>query len=179
MVTVIPEGDYHEFFGWATPGLNKFSYWRTFVSKLLPAREYMMDTNMHGGHRAFVVTGHYENVLPMDIYPVLLLKAILAGDVELMENLGIMRCLRRISPCANTLILQRQRYRRSSAADQPDYKRDELIKERASYEFPAEKMKEIEPLFEKGGRFEKRIQSMTALPPSCLFLTRLHRREHI
>ncbi len=89
MVTVIPEGDYHEFFGWATPGLNKFSYWRTFVSKLLPAREYMMDTNMHGGHRAFVVTGHYENVLPMDIYPVHLLKAILAGDVELMENLGI------------------------------------------------------------------------------------------
>lgn len=89
MVTVIPEGDYHEFFGWATPGLNKFSYWRTFVSKLLPAREYRMDTNMHGGHRAFVVTGHYENVLPMDIYPVHLLKAILAGDVELMENLGI------------------------------------------------------------------------------------------
>ncbi|TNF39610.1 MAG: Na(+)-translocating NADH-quinone reductase subunit A, partial [Bacteroidetes bacterium] len=89
MVTVIPEGDYHEFFGWATPGLKKFSYWRTFVSKLLPAREYMMDTNMHGGHRAFVVTGHYENVLPMDIYPVHLLKAILAGDVELMENLGI------------------------------------------------------------------------------------------
>ena len=89
MVTVIPEGDYHEFFGWATPGLKKFSYWRTFVSKLLPAREYRMDTNMHGGHRAFVVTGHYENVLPMDIYPVHLLKAILAGDVELMENLGI------------------------------------------------------------------------------------------
>ncbi len=89
MVTVIPEGDYHEFFGWATPGLKKFSYWRTFVSKLLPAREYMMDTNMHGGHRAFVVTGHYENVLPMDIYPVHLLKAILAGDVELLENLGI------------------------------------------------------------------------------------------
>ncbi len=89
MVTVIPEGDYSEFFGWATPGLDKFSYWRTFVSKLIPRREYTMDTNMHGGHRAFVVSGHYENVLPMDIYPVHLLKAILAGDVELMENLGI------------------------------------------------------------------------------------------
>lgn len=89
MVTVIPEGDYNEFFGWATPGLKKFSYWRTFLSKLMPGREYRMDTNMHGGHRAFVVTGHYENVLPMDIYPVHLLKAILAGDVELMENLGI------------------------------------------------------------------------------------------
>jgi Na+-transporting NADH:ubiquinone oxidoreductase subunit A len=89
MVTVIPEGDYSEFFGWATPGLKKFSYWRTFVSKLFPRKEYVMDTNIHGGRRAFVVTGHYENVFPMDIYPVHLLKAIMAGDVELMENLGI------------------------------------------------------------------------------------------
>ncbi len=89
MVTVLPEGDYSEFFGWATPGLKKFSYWRTFVSSLLPKKEYDLDTNLHGGHRAFVVTGHYENVLPMDIYPVHLLKAIMAGDVELMENLGI------------------------------------------------------------------------------------------
>ena len=89
MVTVIPEGDYHELLGWAAPGLKKFSYWRTFISKLLPQREYNLDTNLHGGHRAFVVTGHYENVLPMDIYPVHLLKAILAGEIELMENLGI------------------------------------------------------------------------------------------
>ena len=89
MVTLLPEGDYSEFFGWATPGLKKFSYWRTFVSSLLPRKEYDLDTNLHGGHRAFVVTGHYENVLPMDIYPVHLLKAIMAGDVELMENLGI------------------------------------------------------------------------------------------
>lgn len=89
MVTVLPEGNYSEFFGWAAPGLKKFSYWRTFISKLIPGREYELDTNLHGGHRAFVVTGHYENVLPMDIYPVHLLKAIIAGDVELMENLGI------------------------------------------------------------------------------------------
>ncbi len=89
MVTVVPEGDTSEFFGWATPGLKKFSYWRTFLSSLLPAREYDLNTNLHGGHRAFVVTGHYENVLPMDIYPVHLLKAIMAGDIELMENLGI------------------------------------------------------------------------------------------
>ena len=89
MVTVLPEGDQSELFGWATPGLKKFSYWRAFLSKLAPGREYDIDTNFHGGHRAFVVTGHYENVLPMDIYPVHLVKAILAGDVELMENLGI------------------------------------------------------------------------------------------
>jgi Na+-transporting NADH:ubiquinone oxidoreductase subunit A len=89
MVTVLPEGDYNEFFGWATPGYGKFSYWKVFLSKLLPKKEYVLDTNMHGGHRAFVMTGHYEKVLPMDIYPIHLVKAILAGDVELMENLGI------------------------------------------------------------------------------------------
>ncbi len=89
MVTVLPEGDQSEFLGWATPGLKKFSYWRVFLSKLVPGREYDINTNFHGGHRAFVVTGHYENVLPMDIYPVHLVKAIMAGDVELMENLGI------------------------------------------------------------------------------------------
>jgi Na+-transporting NADH:ubiquinone oxidoreductase subunit A len=89
MVTVLPEGDYHELFGWASAGLKKFSYWRAFVSKILPRKEYVMDTNLHGGRRAFVITGHYENVLPMDIYPVHLLKAVMAGDIELMENLGI------------------------------------------------------------------------------------------
>jgi len=89
MVTVLPEGDYSEFFGWASPGFTKFSYWRAFISKLIPKKEYDLDTNIHGGRRAFVVTGHYENVLPMDIYPVHLIKAILAEDIDLMENLGI------------------------------------------------------------------------------------------
>lgn len=89
MVTVLPEGDHSELLGWASPGFTKYSYWRTFLSKLFPKKEYVLDTNIHGGERAFVVTGHYENVLPMDIYPVHLLKAILSEDIELMENLGI------------------------------------------------------------------------------------------
>jgi Na+-transporting NADH:ubiquinone oxidoreductase subunit A len=89
MVTVLPEGNHSEFFGWASPGFTKFSYWRTFLSKLIPRKEYDLDTNIHGGRRAFVVTGHYENVLPMDIYPVHLVKAILSEDIELMESLGI------------------------------------------------------------------------------------------
>ena len=88
-VTVIPEGDYYEFFGWAMPGLNKLSFYKTFVSSLLPKKKYRLDTNMHGGERAFVMTGKYEQVVPMDIYPMLLLKAILAQDIEMMENLGI------------------------------------------------------------------------------------------
>jgi Na+-transporting NADH:ubiquinone oxidoreductase subunit A len=89
MVSVIPEGDYFEFFGWAKPGLNKFSFSRTFASKFLPGKVFKLDTNMHGGHRAFVMTGQYEKVLPMDIYPMQLLKAILAEDIDMMENLGI------------------------------------------------------------------------------------------
>lgn len=88
-ITVIPEGDYFEFFGWAAPGLDKFSFYKTFASKLFPRKKYNLDTNLHGGERAFVMTGQYEQVLPMDIYPMQLLKAILAEDIEMMENLGI------------------------------------------------------------------------------------------
>ncbi len=88
-VTVIPEGDYYEFFGWAMPGLNKLSFSKTFASTLLPKKHYRLDTNMHGEERAFVMTGKYEKVVPMDIYPMQLLKAILANDIDMMENLGI------------------------------------------------------------------------------------------
>lgn len=88
-VTVIPEGDYFEFFGWMSPGSNKYSFSKTFVSSLIPKQSYKLDTNLHGGERAFVMTGQYEKVVPMDIYPMQLLKAILAEDIDTMENLGI------------------------------------------------------------------------------------------
>ncbi len=88
-VTVIPEGDYFEFFGWMMPGLKKFSFSRTFASSLIPSKGYRFDTNLHGGERAFVMTGQYEKVVPIDIYPMQLLKAILSEDIDLMENLGI------------------------------------------------------------------------------------------
>jgi len=87
--TAIPEGNYHEFFGWALPGLNKFSFSRSFFSWLSPNRKYRLDTNFHGAERAYVMTGQYEQVLPMDIYPMQLLKACLAENIEMMENLGI------------------------------------------------------------------------------------------
>jgi Na+-transporting NADH:ubiquinone oxidoreductase subunit A len=88
-VTVIPEGDHFEFLGWALPGMDKYSFSRSFFSWLRPGHPYVMDTNMHGGHRPFVLTGLYERVFPMDIYPMQLLKAILAEDIDLMEKLGI------------------------------------------------------------------------------------------
>jgi Na+-transporting NADH:ubiquinone oxidoreductase subunit A len=88
-VTVIPEGDHYEFFGWLKPGIEKFSFSKTFLSSVFRRKTYRLDTNLHGGERAFVMTGLYEKVVPMDIYPMQLLKAILSGDIDLMENLGI------------------------------------------------------------------------------------------
>lgn len=89
MITVIPEGDHYEFLGWASPGINKFSLTRTFLSKLIPGKKFVLHTNLNGGERAYVMTGQYEKVLPMNIYPVHLIKAILANDLDKMENLGI------------------------------------------------------------------------------------------
>lgn len=88
-VTVIPEGDYSEFLGWLSPGFSKFSISKTFPSFLFPNKKYRVDSNIHGGPRAFVATGIFEKVFPFDIYPMQLIKAILVQDIDLMENLGI------------------------------------------------------------------------------------------
>lgn len=89
MITVIPEGREYEFMGWASLGCNKFSMSKTFPSFLTPNKKYTLNANYHGEERAFVVSGQYEKVLPMDILPVYLLKAILAGDLDRMEQLGM------------------------------------------------------------------------------------------
>lgn len=88
-VTAIKEGDYNEVFGWLLPLAPRPSISRTMPGFLMPSFEYRADTNTHGEKRAFVVTGQYESVLPMDIYPQHLMKAILMGDFERMEGLGI------------------------------------------------------------------------------------------
>lgn len=88
-VTVVEEGLYLEMFGWLLPGKPRPSISRTFSNFLFPSRRFEADTNTHGEKRAFVVTGQYEEVLPMDIYPQYLFKAILANDFEKMEGLGI------------------------------------------------------------------------------------------
>lgn len=92
-VTVIPEGNKYEFLGWAMPRINKFSVSHSYFSWLFPNRKYNLDTNMNGGHRAFVQTGIYDKVMPMNIYPLYLIKAIMAGDIDKMENLGIYEIL--------------------------------------------------------------------------------------
>ena len=88
-ISVIPEGKEQDFLGWLLPGFTKFSLSRTFFSWINPKKEFAISANMNGEERAYVVTGQYENVLPMDLYPQHLIKAIMIGDIELMENLGI------------------------------------------------------------------------------------------
>ena len=89
MLSVIPEGNHHELLGWIMPRFGKFSVSKTYFSWLFPGKRYNLDTNLNGGERPFVVTGLYEKYLPMDIYPTYLIKAILAEDIDKMENLGI------------------------------------------------------------------------------------------
>jgi len=88
-VTVIPEGDDYEFIGWAMPRFNKFSVSHAYFSWLTPGKIYRADANLNGEERAFVMTGQYEKVLPMDILPVHLIKSIIANDIDKMEQLGI------------------------------------------------------------------------------------------
>ena len=89
-VTVIPEGNHYRMFGWMPfAGADKHSMQRTALSFLTPGKKYKADTNLNGEERALVVTGEMEKVMPLDIYPMQLLKACLANDIEKMENLGI------------------------------------------------------------------------------------------
>ncbi len=92
-VAVLPEGNEPKFLlteGWLSPGFNRFSASKAYPTWLLGKNKaFDLDTNLNGEERAFVVSGQYEAVFPFDIYPVHLIKAILANDIELMENLGI------------------------------------------------------------------------------------------
>tara|TARA_B100000902_G_scaffold149672_1_gene146247 strand:+ start:14045 stop:15397 length:1353 start_codon:yes stop_codon:yes gene_type:complete len=88
-LTAIPEGDSSDFLGWLLPGLEKFSFSRSYFSWLMPLKKFIINANVNGEERAYVMTGQYEKVLPMDIYPNQLIKAIMIEDIELMENLGI------------------------------------------------------------------------------------------
>ena len=93
-VTILEEGDKYELLGWAKPvRCSQFSASRTYFSWLTPNKKYDMDTNLHGGPRAFVVNDTYSKVLPMELFPVHLLKACLAGDIDKMEKFGIYEVL--------------------------------------------------------------------------------------
>lgn len=91
LVSVIPEGNDYEFLGWIAPSAAKLSFSRAWglFSFLNYKKEYILDTNTKGEPRAFVQTGVFEKVTPMDLLPTHLLKAIIAEDYDDMEALGI------------------------------------------------------------------------------------------
>ncbi len=89
-VSVIPEGDDYEFFGWNKPIFNKISKSRALTfSWLTPGKKFDLNTNTNGEHRAFVTTGSYEEVFPLDIFPMQILKACMYKDLDEMEALGM------------------------------------------------------------------------------------------
>lgn len=90
VVTVIPEGDDYEFFGWNKPVFDKVSASRALTfSWMTPNKKFDLNTNTNGEHRAFVLTGNYEKVFPLDIFPLQILKACMYKDLDEMEALGM------------------------------------------------------------------------------------------
>lgn len=89
-VTAIPEGDdNNELLGWILPRVNQYSTSRSYFSWLLGKKEYNLDARIKGGERHMIMSGEYDKVLPMDIYGEYLIKAIIAEDIDKMEQLGI------------------------------------------------------------------------------------------
>ena len=89
-VTVIPEGnDNDEMLGWIMPRVNQFSTSRSYFSWLFGKKQYALDARIKGGKRHIIMSGEYDKVLPMDIMGEYLIKAIITGDIDKMEQLGI------------------------------------------------------------------------------------------
>ena len=89
-ITVIPEGnDADEMLGWILPRFKQFSVNRSYFSWLCGKKQYALDARVKGGERHMIMSGEYDKVLPMDIYGEYLIKAIIAGDIDRQEALGI------------------------------------------------------------------------------------------
>ena len=89
-ITVIPEGnDADEMLGWILPRFKQFSVNRSYFSWLCGKKDYALDARVKGGERHMIMSGEYDKVLPMDIYGEYLIKAIISGDIDRQEALGI------------------------------------------------------------------------------------------
>ncbi|HBO98171.1 MAG TPA: NADH:ubiquinone reductase (Na(+)-transporting) subunit A [Candidatus Omnitrophica bacterium] len=92
-LTVIPAGGKRTFLGWLSPGSDKYTFSRTFVSSFLPPRkEVSLTTDKHGSDRAIVLNHIYDPLVPLDIMVYFLLKAVISEDIEEAERLGILEC---------------------------------------------------------------------------------------
>lgn len=88
-VTVIPEGDHYQLFGWLAPNFKKFTSTNTMGASFCKKSKKVLDTNLNGGIRPLIMTGNFEKVFPFDIYPMQLIKACIIKDIDQMEELGI------------------------------------------------------------------------------------------
>ncbi len=88
-ITVIPEGDHYQLFGWLAPNFKKFTSTNTMGASLCKKSKKVLDTNLNGGIRPLIMTGNFEKVFPFDIYPMQLIKACIIKDIDQMEELGI------------------------------------------------------------------------------------------
>ena len=88
-ISVIPEGDHYQLFGWLAPNFKKFTSTNTMGASLCKKRSKVLDTNLNGGIRPLIMTGNFERVFPFDIYPMQLIKACIIKDIDQMEELGI------------------------------------------------------------------------------------------
>ncbi|CAM2067785.1 Na(+)-translocating NADH-quinone reductase subunit A [Sulfidibacter corallicola] len=92
LLTIIPEGREQHLLGWANPFKSVPSYTRAFISGFFSGTKYKMNTNINGGHRAIIVSGNYDEVVALDVHAEFLIKATLAQDIDMMEQLGILEC---------------------------------------------------------------------------------------
>lgn len=87
-ISALPSGSRREFFGWLTPGFDRFSVKNIFMSSLLRSRPHAFSASLHGGHRALFPIGSFQRVMPLDVLPDFLLRALAVDDVEQAEALG-------------------------------------------------------------------------------------------
>ncbi len=87
-ITVLKEGKERKFFGWLSPGFNKFSVKKILASSIMPGKKFDFTTSLEGGSRPIIAVGNFEKIMPLDILPVYLLRALSVNDIEQAEKLG-------------------------------------------------------------------------------------------
>ena len=89
-VSVLQEGDEREFLGWQKPGMDKYSFSKIFASAAFPNMKFAFTTSTGGSERAMVPIGTYEKVMPLDILPTQLLRALIVRDTDQAQDLGVL-----------------------------------------------------------------------------------------
>ena len=156
-VTVMPEGEgQRDLFGWALPQFGKFSFHRCVMSWLMPKSEYVLDARMNGGPRPIVNIGAWESVMPLDIHPTYLVRAIEANDIEEALKLGLLEVTEEdvalctfVDPCKIDVgaIIRKGLDMYEERAD-VQFLRNLIEKQKTLYHAPDSKFHKVWPLFD-------------------------------